>query len=95
VTVAQQRPAVPAPRSLTARERQVTVLVTRGLTHQPITEALVIRKRAVEGHVERIRGKLGCSPAHKWPIQRSANAPPTRRRYGRGVYSPSSKRYSR
>jgi DNA-binding NarL/FixJ family response regulator len=37
----------------------VAVLVARGLTNKQIADQLVIAERTVEGHLERIRGKLG------------------------------------
>jgi predicted ATPase/DNA-binding CsgD family transcriptional regulator len=48
-----------APAGLTARELEIADLVARGLTNRAIAEQLVIAERTVEGHVERIRGKLG------------------------------------
>jgi adenylate cyclase len=44
---------------LSAREREVAVLVARGLTNRQIAEELVISERTAEGHVEHIRDKLG------------------------------------
>jgi non-specific serine/threonine protein kinase len=44
---------------LTRREREVAVLVAQGYTNRGIADALVITERTAEGHVERIRGKLG------------------------------------
>jgi DNA-binding CsgD family transcriptional regulator/tetratricopeptide (TPR) repeat protein len=44
---------------LTPREQEVVGLVARGLTNRQIAETLVISERTAEGHVERIRGKLG------------------------------------
>jgi DNA-binding NarL/FixJ family response regulator len=44
---------------LTAREREVAVLIARGQTNRQIAEALAITERTAERHVENIRGKLG------------------------------------
>jgi non-specific serine/threonine protein kinase len=44
---------------LSKREREVAQLVAGGLTNRQIAERLVIAERTVEGHLERIRGKLG------------------------------------
>jgi predicted ATPase/DNA-binding CsgD family transcriptional regulator len=43
---------------LSRREREVALLVARGLTNKQIADELVIAERTVEGHLERIRGKL-------------------------------------
>jgi pimeloyl-ACP methyl ester carboxylesterase/DNA-binding CsgD family transcriptional regulator len=53
--------AVPAQRSveLTPRQLQVAALVTEGLTNRQIAERLGIEERSAEGHVERIRLRLG------------------------------------
>jgi len=48
-----------APGGLTARELEIADLVAQGWTNRRISERLVIAERTVEGHVERIRGKLG------------------------------------
>ncbi len=50
--------AARTPGALTRREREVA-LVARGFTNQQIAEALVITERTAEGHVERLREKLG------------------------------------
>jgi predicted ATPase/DNA-binding CsgD family transcriptional regulator len=54
--------AAPPPKSpagLTSRELEIAELVAQGMTNRRIAEQLVIAERTVEGHVERIRGKLG------------------------------------
>jgi DNA-binding CsgD family transcriptional regulator len=43
---------------LTARENEVAALVARGLTNREIAERLVLSVRTVEGHIDRILGKL-------------------------------------
>jgi DNA-binding CsgD family transcriptional regulator len=44
---------------LTGRQREVAALVTDGLTNREIGARLVISERSAEGHVERIRIRLG------------------------------------
>lgn len=44
---------------LSRREREVAILVARGLTNRQVAGRLVIAERTVEGHLERIRTKLG------------------------------------
>ena len=46
---------------LTAREREVTILVAQGKSNQTIADALVITKRTVETHIGNIMFKLGCT----------------------------------
>jgi pimeloyl-ACP methyl ester carboxylesterase/DNA-binding CsgD family transcriptional regulator len=59
-------PAVPPPRrseplavQLTARQLQVAALVAEGLTNKQIAQRLGIEERSAEGHLERIRQRLG------------------------------------
>jgi DNA-binding CsgD family transcriptional regulator len=44
---------------LTNRQQQVAALVTQGLTNRQIGERLGIDERSAEGHIERIRVRLG------------------------------------
>ena len=44
---------------MTARQLQVAALVADGLTNRQIAERLGIEERSAEGHVERIRLRLG------------------------------------
>ncbi|MGZ4508656.1 MAG: response regulator transcription factor [Blastococcus sp.] len=44
---------------MTARQLQVAALVADGLTNRQIAERLGIEERSAEGHVERIRYRLG------------------------------------
>ncbi len=60
VAVALRPPAPPAS-PLTPREQQVAELIGEGLTDPLIARELVISVRTAEGHVERIRRKLGFS----------------------------------
>ena len=46
---------------LTAREREIVVLVARGLSNRDIAARLVISKRTVDAHVNHIFAKLGLS----------------------------------
>jgi DNA-binding CsgD family transcriptional regulator len=47
------------PATLTARQLQVAALVADGLTDRQIAGRLGIEERSAEGHVERIRQRLG------------------------------------
>jgi pimeloyl-ACP methyl ester carboxylesterase/DNA-binding CsgD family transcriptional regulator len=56
------RPGRPTrPAALTARQLQVAALVAEGLTNRQIAERLGIQERSAEGHLERIRQRLGVS----------------------------------
>jgi predicted ATPase/DNA-binding CsgD family transcriptional regulator len=46
---------------LTAREREVAILIAKGKSNDEIAAELVISKRTVETHITRIRAKLGFS----------------------------------
>ena len=49
----------PPDHPLTAREREVAGLVASGLSNRQIANRLYIAERSAEGHIERIRNKLG------------------------------------
>lgn len=57
--VDHDRARVRAPRDLTAREREVLVLVARGLTDQQIAGELRMSTHTAHRHLANIRGKLG------------------------------------
>jgi non-specific serine/threonine protein kinase len=44
---------------LSRREREVAAMVAAGMTNKEIAQRLFIAERTAEGHVERIRNKLG------------------------------------
>ena len=46
---------------LTRRELEIVDLVAEGMTNKAIAQKLFISQRTAEGHVERIRAKLGFS----------------------------------
>jgi DNA-binding NarL/FixJ family response regulator len=46
---------------LTAREREIAVLVARGLSNRDVAARLVISRRTVDAHVNHIFAKLGLS----------------------------------
>jgi DNA-binding CsgD family transcriptional regulator len=46
-------------RTLTARQTEVAALISAGLTNREIASRLGIEERSAEGHVERVRLRLG------------------------------------
>jgi predicted ATPase/DNA-binding CsgD family transcriptional regulator len=69
--------AVPDP--LTAREREVAVLVARGLTNRDIASRLVIAERTAEGHVQSVLNKLGFNSRAQiaaWAVAQGLQAGP-------------------
>jgi DNA-binding CsgD family transcriptional regulator len=77
--VADTQPAVVALSShetsvLTAREKQVTELLARGLSNRQIAAHLVITERTAAAHVEHILSKLGFASRHQvraWAVEQS------------------------
>ena len=67
-TMFPQRQSLPADRSarqafggLTAREREVAILIAQGRSNQAIADALIVTKRTVETHIGNIMFKLDCT----------------------------------
>ena len=52
-------PARRPPGGLTSRELEIAELVAQGMTNRQVAERLGVAERTAEGHVERIRRKLG------------------------------------
>jgi predicted ATPase/DNA-binding CsgD family transcriptional regulator len=52
--------ALPGPGQLSARERELVILVARGRTDAQIAAELYISVRTVSSHLDRIRDKTGC-----------------------------------
>jgi DNA-binding NarL/FixJ family response regulator len=50
---------------LTAREREIALLLARGYSNRQLAEALVITERTAETHVKRILGKLELRSRHQ------------------------------
>lgn len=81
-----RRPEGPA--ELTPRQLQVAALVAEGMTNRQIAQRLGIEERSAEGHVERIRLRLGVTSraqvAAWWGRRVAADAPGTGLRYPSG-----------
>ncbi len=56
---AEKMPVTGPSAVLTRRELEIAELVSQGLTNRQIAERLVLSVRTAEGHVERVRDKLG------------------------------------
>jgi DNA-binding NarL/FixJ family response regulator len=57
--IATREAETAATAELTAREREVAVLIARGQSNREIAEALMIAERTAANHVEHILNKLG------------------------------------
>jgi pimeloyl-ACP methyl ester carboxylesterase/DNA-binding CsgD family transcriptional regulator len=73
-------PPARAAGALTVRQLQVAALVAEGLTNRQIAERLGIQERSAEGHLERIRQRLGVGSraqvAAWWARRADANEVP-------------------
>ena len=74
---------------LTPRQWEIGSLVTQGLTNRQIAERLVVSERTVDGHLERIRNRLGVRSraqiAAWWVEQTSPKSPERRQAHSRTV----------
>lgn len=64
---------------LSRRERDVARLVAAGMTNRQIAERLFISSRTVDGHVERIRGRLGVrsrTEVATWAVEHGLSSSP-------------------
>jgi DNA-binding CsgD family transcriptional regulator len=61
LTTSEPSPApAPGPGKLSARERELVILVAQGRTDAQIAAQLFISIRTVRSHLDRIRDKTGC-----------------------------------
>ena len=63
---------------LSRREREVVAMVAAGMTNKQIADRLFIAERTAEGHVERIRGKLGVrsrTEVATWAVEHGIERP--------------------
>jgi predicted ATPase/DNA-binding CsgD family transcriptional regulator len=68
---------------LSKREREVAILVANGLTNRQIADRLFIAERSAEGHLERIRSKLGVrsrAEVARWSVEHGLMAAPIKER---------------
>jgi DNA-binding CsgD family transcriptional regulator len=52
--------SAPGPGQLSARERELVILIAQGRTNAQIASQLYISVRTVSSHLDRIRDKTGC-----------------------------------
>jgi predicted ATPase/DNA-binding CsgD family transcriptional regulator len=76
-SVADRRYVEVAGIRLTRRERDVAVMVARGMSNRQIASQLVLAERTVEGHVENLRNKLGFHSRARIAAWVAANGLPT------------------
>ena len=72
------RAAQARPGGLSRREWEIAGLVAMGLSNRGIADRLSISERTAEGHVERIRNRLGCrsrAQIASWFTQQSSAGP--------------------
>jgi DNA-binding NarL/FixJ family response regulator len=70
--------AATGPVLLSRREREVAVLVARGLTNREIARTLVVSERTAENHVQHILAKLGFGSRAQiaaWAVSEGLPAP--------------------
>lgn len=68
---------------LSRREQEVAILIASGLTNRQIARRLFIAERSAEGHVERIRNKLGVrsrTEVAAWAVEHGLIAPAMKER---------------
>ena len=61
--------------ALTRREREVAQLIAKGLTNKAIAAELVLPRRTVDGHVERLFAKLGVTTRAQAAVWMSRHEP--------------------
>jgi non-specific serine/threonine protein kinase len=63
---------------LSRREREVVTMIAAGMTSKEIAQRLFIAERTAEGHVERIRNKLGVrsrTEVATWAVEHGLKQP--------------------
>ena len=77
-----ERVVAAAPLHITAREREVAILVAQGTSNREIAERLGISERTAEGHVEQVRNKLGFRSRAQIAAWVAETMPGSKRHYG-------------